>query len=393
MTPSSSGRIFLRGSGRSTILKAGSNNMYVIRLSDSNCGIEHLTIDGNSKTSVYGVGLVPENIVINTTTVYQTFNVIYDLFLTGLTEGFIFRSGLPISAVDSGCWYNIISACEINFCNRGIWLAGTSGHSGGNTRNSFNDIRIGQSTNTGVQIDDGSTNIFSKVHMEGVNTGTSPNATPTGIIISQMSASGIDNNSNKFFGCIQEICTVSLVNANSYSEFYGCEFSFPYSMVLTANPKVLVGGDPSLIPQFLPGYTYQTNSEVPSEPNTIMTTPGIYANNLQMLRQTQTSSSGGSQSSFNFNYTYDVTAVYLVTRGGYVDSSDYAMRSSYWYETVEGTFTEASTRLFDISAGSVTWTSDIVRRSATNTGYVQSQFQVSKASAVFTNWATITRVA
>jgi len=386
-------KILLRGAGRSTILKAGSSTMYVIRLSDSNCCIEHLSIDGNGPDSVTGIGLVPEHVTNNVVPVYQTFNTIFDVWIQNCYTGIQIASGKPILGVDSGAWYNNFISVQIQYTLRGIWLSGTAGHSAGNNRNGFSQLRIGQSTNTGIQIDEGNTNVFNQVHIEGVDTASSPSATPTAIIIAQIGASGADNNSNTFVGCVLEANTRSLNNANSYSEFYGCEFGSPYSMLLTQNPKVMVGGDPSLTPQFLPGYTYQTNSQITANPNQIMQTPGVYANNLQMLRQTAITGPGGTQSSFNFNYTYDVTAVYLVNRGGYSSSSVYAMRSSYWYETAQGTFIEAATKLFDVSAGTVTWASDTVRRSATNSGFVQTQFEVSKAATVFTNWATVVRIA
>ena len=269
------GRILIRGAGQSTILKAGSNSMYVIRLCDSHCGVEHLTIDGNSKTSVYGIGLVPENIATNATIVFQTYNTFFDLYLSGLTEGVIFRCGVPVSGADSGCWYNNFTDIYVYYCTRGLWFAGTTGHSAGNNRNNFNNVRIGQNTNTAIQIDEGGTNMFFGVHMEGVTVGTSPNTNPTGIKIAASGASGADNNSNKFFGCIQEACTVSLVNANRYSEFYGCEFSSPYSMVLTAKPKVMVGSDASQNPQIGPWGIYQTNGEIAGYINGLTLNGGV----------------------------------------------------------------------------------------------------------------------
>jgi len=269
------GRILIRGAGQSTILKAGSNNMYVIRLSDSHCGVEHLTIDGNSKTSVYGIGLVPENVATNTAIVFQTFNNFFDLYLSGLTEGIIFRCGVPVGGADSGCWYNNFTDIAIYYCTRGLWFAGASGHSAGNNRNNFNNVRIGQNTNTGIQIDEGGTNMFFGVHMEGVTVGTSPNTNPTGIKIASAGLSGADNNGNKFFGCIQESCTVSLVNANLYSEFYGCDFSYPYSMVLTAMPKVMIGSDASLNVQLGPWGVYQTDGEIPGYINGLTLNGGV----------------------------------------------------------------------------------------------------------------------
>lgn len=387
-------RIKLVGTGASSILKANSDDMYIVRFCDSHGGVESLTIDGTGKTGVTGLGVVPQNITQTTTLVFQIYNYFNNLYIRNCAEGIELKTGPQVGGSDSGCWYNSFNNTWIYQCLRGIWLrdAPTTPASGCN-RNYFTNMRIGQATNTGIQIDDGGTNNFVQVHIEGVDTGTSPNTTPTGIYIKQTGASGGDNNSNKFFGCVEEAVTRSLNNANAYSEFYGCEFSFPYSMILTANPKVLIGSDPSLTPQFLPGYTYQSNSQLPANPNTIMETTGIWADTFYAQRKNEGTGPGGSSLTFDFPYPYDVTAVYLVSRGGYVDSSNYAMRSSYWYETAQGTFTEQGTKLLDVSAGGVTWTTDTVTRSAGNSGSVRSTVHVAKAGATFTNWASIMRVA
>jgi hypothetical protein len=228
--------------------------------------------------------------------------------------------------------------------------------------------------------------------MEGIITGTSPSGTPTAIIIAQTGASGFDNNSNVFIGCILEANTRSLNNANAFSEFYGCDFGAPYSMLLTQNPKVMIGGDASLTPQFAPGYIFQNGSQLSGYNDNVLNTTGVNAPTLAIIRQTQTTGPGGSPSTFSYAYDYYVTNVYLVTRGGYVDSSNYAMRSSYWYETAKGTFVESATKIFDISAGGVTWVGDSMGRTGGGTGSVFIGFEVSKAAAIFTNWATISKV-
>jgi hypothetical protein len=277
---SQTGRIFLRGAGRSSILKAGGSTMYVIRLSDSNCGIEHLSIDGNGPNSVTGIGLVPENITNNAVPVFQTFNTIFDVWIQDCYTGIQITSGKPVATVDSGAWYNNFISVQLQYTTRGIWLSGTAGHSPSNNRNGFNNIRIGESVNTGIQIDEGNTNVFNQVHIEGVITGTSPSAIPTAIVIAQTGASGADNNSNTFFGCMLEANTRSLNNANAFSEFYGCEFGAPYTMLLTQNPKVMIGGDPSQTPQFAPGYLFQSNSQIAGVPNnTIWPTSQIRSSN------------------------------------------------------------------------------------------------------------------
>lgn len=285
-----SNRISLIGDGASTVLKAGDNNMIVVRWSESHCSMQGFSIDGNSKTSVWALGVVPEDMTQTSTITFQLYNEFTDIYITGCDEGIAMRCGPDVGGADSGCWYNSFINVFIIFTKRGVWLMDCPVGSSGVNRNYFTNMRIGQQVNTGVQIDDGGTNVFTQVHMEGVQTGTSPNATPTAIKIKQTGASGSDNNTNTFFGCMLEANTRSLENANAFSEFYGCSFGAPYSMVLTQNPKVMIGDDASLVPQFVPGFLFQAGSQIPGSPDiTIWPTYKIrssddYFTNYQKLR-------------------------------------------------------------------------------------------------------------
>jgi hypothetical protein len=287
---STSDRVSLIGDGASTVLKAGDNNMIVVRWSDNHCSMRGFSIDGNSKNSVWALGLVPEDMTQTSTVTFQLYNEFTDIYITGCDEGIAMRCGPDVGGADSGCWYNSFINVFIIFTKRGVWLMDCPVGSSGVNRNYFTNMRIGQQVNTGVQIDDGGTNVFTQVHMEGIQTGTSPNATPTAIKIKQTGASGSDNNTNTFFGCMLEANTRSLDNANQYSEFYGCSFGAPYSMLLTQNPKVMIGDDPSLVPQFMPGFLYQAGSQIAGAPDiTIWPTYKIrssddYFTNYQKLR-------------------------------------------------------------------------------------------------------------
>jgi hypothetical protein len=264
---STSNRVKLVGDGSSTVLKAGSNNMIVVRWSDSHCEMDGFSIDANGKTTVWGLGLVPEDMNQTTSYVFQLYNAFRNLYILNCDEGIVLRCGPDVGGTDSGCWYNDISSTFIYSCKRGVWLMDCPSGSSGSNRNYFHQMRIGQVTNTGIQIDDGGTNVFTEVHLEGILTGTSPNTTPTAIKIKKTGASGSDNNTNIFYGCMLEANTRSLENANSYSEFYGCSFGYPYTMVLTENPKVMIGDDPSICPQFVPGFLYQANGQIAGKPN------------------------------------------------------------------------------------------------------------------------------
>jgi len=264
---STGSRIKLVGDGASTVLKAGNNNMIVVRWSDSHCEMDGFSIDGNSKTTVWGLGVVPENMTQTTSLTYQTFNAFTNIYIVSCDEAIPMRTGPDVSGADSGCWYNSFINVFMYYCNRGIWMMDCPVGSSGTNRNYFTNCRVGNNVNTGIQIDDGGTNVFNQVHLEGIATGTSPNAIPTAIKIKQTGTSGADNNGNIFFGCIMEANTRSIENANAYSEFYGCDFGAPYTAVWTQYPKVLIGNDASLVPQFVPGFLYQGSSQIAGIPN------------------------------------------------------------------------------------------------------------------------------
>ena len=320
---STSNRVRLYGDGASTVLKAGDNNMIVLRCCDSHCEIEGFSIDGNSKTTIWGIGVVPLDMTQTITVNFQLYNTFRCIYILNCAEGIAMKTGPDVAGTDSGCWYNSFLEIFIYYCTRGIWLMDCPVNSSGSNRNYFTNIRIGQNTNTGIQIDDGVTNVFTKVHLEDIQTGVSPNATPTAIYIDQTGASLGDNNSNIFMGCILEATTRSLNNANSYSEFYGCEFGSPYSMLLTQNPKVLIGGDASLTPQIVPGFIYQANSQISGVPNIVIyPTFGIrssddYYTNYQKLKSITVSDINAAGSATVTIYpaqtTQQITIQFVVT--------------------------------------------------------------------------------
>jgi hypothetical protein len=264
---STDARVSLYGDGASSVLKAGDNNMVVVRWCDSHCSMQGLSIDGNGKNSVWALGIVPENMTQTTTLTFQLYNEFTNIYITGCDEGIVMRTGPDVGGADSGCWYNSFINVFIIFTKRGIWMMDCPSGSSGVNRNYFTNIRIGQQVNTGIQIDDGGTNVFTQVHIEGANTGISPNTTPTAINIKQTGASTSDNNTNVFLGCMLESNTRSVENANAYTEFYGCDLGFPYTAMWTQPPKVLIGGDASITPQIMPGFVYQANNQIPAVPN------------------------------------------------------------------------------------------------------------------------------
>jgi hypothetical protein len=310
------GRIILQGDGRSTVLLANSNNMYVVRFSDSHGGVRDLSINANTKTGVIGLGCVPENTTQTTSLVFQTFNIFSGLYIIGCDEGVTYRCGPDVGGADSGCWYNLLENTHIYFCKRGIWLQdGPNAGCSPCNRNNFISIRVGSSTNTGVQIDAADTCKFYGMGFEGINTGTSPNAIPTAIKIAQAGAlAGADNNANSFIGCSLEACTRDLDNYNLRSEFFACLLSG--AKVNTSGGAnyglyCLGGDDTSQTPQIGMGAIYQTNNQVPGYDNgfTFVTASG----------KAQVDSSGKYLNTVSFQETSGVSgdlangATFLVT--------------------------------------------------------------------------------
>lgn len=275
-------RVTLQGDGRSTVLLAGSNNMNIIRFSDSHGSVRDMTLDGNGNSSVFGLACIPENITQTSTLVFQNYNIFSGLYIINCAEGFTLKTGPDVGGADSGCWYNVLKDTHIYQCTRGIWLQdGPNASCSPCNRNTFMNVRCGQSMNTGLQIDAGDTNKFYAVNFEGIGTGTSPNAIPTAIYILQTSpVGGLDNNNNVFMGCTNEGNTRDLNNFNGRTQSFGTVYG--PTKVNTAGGAgyglIVIGGDdPSQVPQIYGGGVYQTNSQVPALANgtTFNTSSGL----------------------------------------------------------------------------------------------------------------------
>lgn len=289
-------RVVLQGFGRSTVLQAGSNNMVVVRFSDSHGAVRDMSISGAGRTGVVGLGCIPEDMTQTTTLVFQMYNIFSGLYILSCAEGVMYKTGPDVGGADSGCWYNILKDTHIYSCTRGIWLRDST-NAGGSpcNRNNFMNVRIGQVTNTGVQIDAGDTNKFYAVNFEGIATGTSPNTTPTAVYILQTAPiAGADNNFNVFFGCSFEANTRDINNFNPRTQFFGCHTLA--TKVNTAGGAsyglISIGGDDaSQVPQIYGGGVYQTNSQIPGLANgtTFNTTSGSAGVTLEAAIRTTTS--------------------------------------------------------------------------------------------------------
>lgn len=204
------GNKHLYGISQQGRILAAADNINVIHWSDSNGSCENLLLSGNGRTGTTGLRITPE-VEGSTTTVYnQNNNVFRSLSFTAGDEAIVLMAGQAIAGTAAGCWYNRFYDINITSSKRGIWFKdGTAGiaASSGSNSNSFFGVNIRGSMNTGVDIKAGGGNIFFFLGMEQINTGTSPSATPTGLIIADTMSNGGANPNNTFYSPHWEVCT------------------------------------------------------------------------------------------------------------------------------------------------------------------------------------------
>lgn len=262
--------IILKGEGSESILKANSSNMYVVRFSTNNSSIQDLSFVGNDTST--GLALVGSTTTGTLTSQAITHNTFTRLMFGGFGENAILLQS-PIGT-GNGVYYNNFSDIYVYFNQtasgtvggRGIYLNTATSGTGNQNRNRFSNITFSR-LNTGIEINDGDTNVFYNCSFEDVTKGTYPNATPTALIVGSGTISTVNN---RFFGLTSETCTRSLLNNNAYSEFYGC-LLWTGAITLTQNPLTWVGGyDGSAVPTIFNGWKIDAN------------TTGVSVNNAQL---------------------------------------------------------------------------------------------------------------
>lgn len=356
----------LIGEGRDTILKAGSASMYVIRYSSSLGCVRDLQILGDG-TTLGGLALVGAHTTNDTGPAEITHNDFTRLFILYCVNGILLRC--PANSA-SGIYYNNFSDIYIVYNQtavagqrgRGIYLQG--GGPGSNNRNTFRSITC-KRVNTGIEIQDGDTNTFFACMFEDVGAGSTLPNNPGASIIIGSGAGFVLTESNRFFGCTDESATRSVVNANSYSEFYGCSLGVGGTNVFTAQPRTWLGGyDASAVPTIVPGLRRDANTtSFQSFDVTTLTAATATATTqnittaLEISRKLNPASSavsvnidlggttngtgpGGSGLTHAYAHPYDGAAVYLAIGSAISATTGQMMRVSFVIETASGTFIE-----------------------------------------------------
>jgi hypothetical protein len=345
------------GAGRDTILKAGSSGMYVIRYSGSLGCVRDIQILGDG-TSLAGIALVGAHTTAGSGAADITHNDFTRLFIFYCVNGILLRA--PSS---SGVYYNNFSDIYIVYNQvplagqrgRGIYFQ--NGGAGNNNRNTFRSITI-KRVNTGIEIQDGDTNTFYSCAFEDIGQGsTLPNNPGSSIII----GSGvISTENNRFFGCTDEAATQSVVNENSYSEFYGCTLGAAGTNIFIQQPMTWLGGyDGSQVPTIVPGL--RRNANTPNFLNFDVTNINAETINiskaleLSHIIQPISSSAninvdlggtvsgtgpGGSNTTYPYLHPYSQGAIYLASGSAVSSTTGQMMIISFVIETASGTFIE-----------------------------------------------------
>jgi hypothetical protein len=173
--------ILIRGRGVNTVLKAGSNNMVMVRASRLYSGGSDFRIDANGKTGIIGLGIVPESMTQTTGYRSQSYQEWSSLHIENCDEGVVVQPGPTVLGTDSGCFYITVDNVTTNLCKRGMWFkSDVTGANNRCTRSKFYVKCL--RGNTGIQID-GGTELEFRAYLEFHSTGTSPNAVPAAILV------------------------------------------------------------------------------------------------------------------------------------------------------------------------------------------------------------------
>ena len=254
------------------IIITGATNKAAIRLSASSCTLEYLGIAGSGGSGNSAIRVSPEDETQTTLRVGQDRNVLQFIDISGtLAEGVVLKTGPDVGGGDSSCYFNILRKVRVEgtAINRGVYLTdGINAGSSPANRNLILECRFSGGINVGIHNEGADTTHIAHCNFEGISEFTTPLAIPTAIKIDQLApVSAKDNAGVVISDCRFENNDRDIENANQRTEIYGSNHDTTLCL-MTAEPQVILGGvDFSTTTQNLPGYRYQTNSQVPGLEN------------------------------------------------------------------------------------------------------------------------------
>lgn len=206
-------------------LSAAANNITLLHWSESRCATTgRVKFIAGAFTGVSGLRVTPESEGSTTVLANQNFNSFAASmeFGGGLAETVVLQTGPRVTGTDSGCFYNQFTGdINVTSCKRGPWLKdGNLGANAGCNSNYFANVIVNGSVNTGFQVDSGGGNEVGLLQLENITLGSSPNATPTGLIVMNTMINGNSNNDNIFRSVHWENCTLTASIGNTSTQIY-----------------------------------------------------------------------------------------------------------------------------------------------------------------------------
>jgi hypothetical protein len=213
--------------GAGATIKAGSNSMVVFRVSTTFVEISNLCIDGNGKTNVTGIGVLPENTgnVTLAAPVSQSYFVSHNVTAENCHIGMDFQPGVTdTSNRQSGCFYHAVYNYHGNTNTQHLVFSypydyntsPSATNQNYTTRSGFYNCSF-VNGNVGIYAKGVGDVYFYNTNVELINStsaarGTAPLATPTGVYVSSQ---GTFAKIVQMFGGYIEGCTETLYNGRT----------------------------------------------------------------------------------------------------------------------------------------------------------------------------------
>ena len=216
----------LIGDGGVTI-KAGNNSMVVFRVSTTFVEISNICIDGNGKTNVIGIGVLPENTGNATLTspVSQSYFLSHSVTIKNCFIGMDFQPGVTdTSNRQSGCFYHAVYNYHGNTNTQHLVFSYPYDYN--TTPTAFNQNYTTRAGFYNCSFVNGNVGIYAKgvgdiyfynTNVELINStsnvrGTAPLATPTGLYVSSQ---GTFAKVVQMYGGYIEACTETIYNGRT----------------------------------------------------------------------------------------------------------------------------------------------------------------------------------
>lgn len=202
-------------------LRAGSNNIILVRASNTGTVCENLRFEGAGFSNAWAMGAVPENRIQTTTQVSQSYCKMIRCQVDNCVEGFVGEPGPSVQGRDSGAFYMKVEDCDFNLTTRNVWfkgcsaeaiaVGGTDGALSAANRVTRSVVRDGTHLrgNTGIDMEYCTECTFENNYFEFFDVargGTSPHLVPTAYYI------GTKSENNNIFSGAEEACDYGIDN-------------------------------------------------------------------------------------------------------------------------------------------------------------------------------------